>query len=54
VWLQAMIYGRPGVAFGSEADIGRRPRDVRFVPIATKVRRNKNGLFDHLVTAAEQ
>jgi hypothetical protein len=41
-------------ALPPKADIRQGNRDVRFVPIATKVRRNKNGLLDHLVSAAEQ
>jgi hypothetical protein len=41
-------------ALPPKADIARQQLDVRFVPIATKVRRNKNGLFDHLISAAEQ
>ena len=41
-------------ALPPKADVARRREHVRFVPIATKVRRNKNGLFDHLVSAAEQ
>src|SRR5262249_23209480 len=41
-------------ALPPKANIRADTRDVPFVPVATKVRRNRTGLFDHLVGAGKQ
>jgi hypothetical protein len=41
-------------ALPPKADIPKRRLDVRFVPKADKVHRSKMGLFDYLVSDAEQ
>jgi hypothetical protein len=41
-------------ALPPKADIARQRLDVRFVPKADKVHRSKMGLFDYLVSNAEQ
>jgi len=45
----------PMSALPPKADIRVDEIDVRFVPLATKVRRNNNGpLFDHLIGNRKQ